>query len=151
MNASVKFSTNLFIKNGIEPNDKNENEFSFTIRDWLLNKFDRSKFTFHLFPNGNFSVELYPEVVFIAIGWDDYEINPKIEHWYLHLEKEKYANELAVSHSNETTSRKNFLSICQEIDGILKNETEIFDICWTPSINLLDDFKVFAEVCPKEI
>ena len=151
MNAFVKFSTNIFIKDDVKPNIENEAEFSFTLRDWLLRKFDRKKFTFHLFPNGNFSIELYPEVIFIILDWNDCEINPEVEKWILYLEKEKYLNKTAISHSNETTSRENFLSICQIINTLFKNETKIYDICWTPSINLLEDFKLFAEICPKEI
>ena len=150
MIASVKFSTNLFIKDDIKPSIENESDFSFVIQDWLLNQFARNKFTFHLFPNGNLSLEIYPEVIFIAIGWDDYEVNPQIEHWYLHLEKEKYANEEAQLHSDESKAKKFFLDICQKINEFLKNESEIYAACWTPSNDVLEDFKLFAEICPEE-
>lgn len=150
MKATVKFSTNLFFKDGVKINDKNEEEFSFRIREWLLKEFDRNKYTLHLYPNGNFSIEIYPEVIFIVIGWNDYELNAKVEHWYVSLEKERYQNDEALKHSNQANSRKLFLSICRKIDALLKNESEISEICWEPLINLLDVFKLFTEICPDE-
>ncbi|CAN5417509.1 hypothetical protein BH10ACI1_BH10ACI1_09470 [soil metagenome] len=151
MNASVNFSTNFFLKDGEKINHKNEKEFSFRIRDWLLSKFERDKYTFHLFPNGNFSIEIYPEVVFMIMHANNWELNAQVEHWYIYLEKEKYQNEEVLIHSNEITSKKFFLNICQKIDGLLKDQSEISEICWQPSSNILDEFKVFAEICPDEI
>ena len=86
----------------------------------------------------------------MAVNWDDYDRDAEIQHWYIYLEKEPYSNEDALKHSSETDSKEFFISICRKIDDFLKKEFEISDICWTPTTDILEEFKLFAEICPNE-